>query len=249
MIFHIESLGAGMMGRIGKVIMWIIGLLALIFFIQLPLQEDEVTWGTWSLPLTGKTIVIDPGHGGPDGGARGKDGTEEKGISLDVSEQLRDYLQQAGALVYLTREEDKDLAAEDTKGLSRRKAEDIRKRLQFIHEKEADFFVTIHLNAIPSSRWHGAQTFYYPKFDESEHLAKMVQAEIIRNLENTERSALAIDGIYLLKHAEVPGTLVEIGFLSNEQEREQLKKEDYQRQMAGSIYEGILRYVTEEIEK
>lgn len=249
MIFHIEALGAVMMGRTGNIIIWIIGLLALIYFIQLPLQEDDVTWGAWSLPLTGKTIVIDPGHGGPDGGARGKDGTEEKGISLAVSEKLRDYLQQAGALVYLTREEDKDLASEETKGLSRRKSEDIRNRLQFIHEREADLFVTIHLNAIPSSRWHGAQTFYYPKFDESKHLAKMVQAEIVRNLENTDREALSIDGIYLLKHAEVPGALVEIGFLSNEQEREQLKGEDYQRQMAGSIYEGILRYATEDIEK
>lgn len=237
------------MGKTGKVLIWCVGLLMLIFLIQLPLKKDDITWGTWSLPLTGKIIVIDPGHGGPDGGAKGADGTEEKGISLEVSEKLRDYLQQAGALVYLTREEDQDLAAEDTNGLSRRKSEDIRGRLEFIHDKEADFFVSIHLNAIPSSRWHGAQTFYYPQFDESKHLAKMVQAEIVRNLENTDRAALAMNGIYLLKHAEVPGALVELGFLSNEQEREQLKKEDYQQKMAGSIYEGILRYVTEEVPK
>lgn len=235
------------MERIRNVIFWCIGLLALIFLIQLPLQQDNMMWGTWSLPLTGKTIVIDPGHGGPDGGAKGKDGTEEKGITLAVSEKLRDYLQQAGALVYLTREEDKDLAAEGTKGLSRRKSEDIRNRLQFIHDQEADFFITIHLNAIPSSRWRGAQTFYYPKIEESKHLAKMIQTEIIRNLQNTKREALAINEIYLLKHAEVPGALVEIGFLSNDQERELLKQDAYQREMAGSIYEGILRYVTEEI--
>lgn len=246
MIFNIESLGAGVMGRTGKVLIWGIGLLVLIYLIQLPLEKNEMTWGAWSLPLSGKVIVIDPGHGGPDGGARGVDGTEEKGISLEVSEKLRDYLQQMGALVYLTREEDRDLAADDTKGLSRRKSEDIRNRLQFIHDKEADFFVTIHLNAIPSTRWHGAQTFYYPELDESKHLAKMIQTEIVRNLENTDREALAINGIYLLKHAEVPGALVEIGFLSNEQEREQLKQEEYQRKIAGSIYEGILRYVTEE---
>src|SRR5690625_5663937 len=74
----------------------------------------------------------------------------------------------------------------------------------------------------------------------------MIQEEVIRNLENTKRSALAMNGIYLLKYAEVPGALVEIGFLSNEVEREQLKTDAYQRKMAASIYEGILRYITEE---
>jgi len=239
------------MGRInktGKIFIWGVGLLLLAFLIQYPIQKSDPTWETWSLPLAGKTIVLDPGHGGPDGGAVGKDETEEKNIALSVAEKLQDYLQQSGALVYLTRETDKDLAAEDTKGLSNRKSEDIRNRLQFIHDRKADFFVTIHLNALTSTRWHGAQTFYYPEMDESGHLAKMIQSEIIHNLENTDRTPLAINSMYLLKHAKVPGSLVEIGFLSNEQERELLKQEDYQRKMAGSIYQGILRYATEEME-
>ena len=118
-----------------------------------------------------------------------------------------------------------------------------------LFRSKADFFVTIHLNALTSTRWHGAQTFYYPEMDESRHLAKMIQSEIIHNLENTERTPLAINSMYLLKHAKVPGSLVEIGFLSNEQERELLKQEDYQRKMAGSIYQGILRYATEEVEE
>ncbi|MFD1039119.1 N-acetylmuramoyl-L-alanine amidase CwlD [Virgibacillus byunsanensis] len=237
------------MGRVGGVVTWVIGIIILAFLIQFPIQKVETTWQTWSLPLSGKTIVLDPGHGGPDGGAVGKDQTLEKEISLEVAKKLQDYLQQAGALVYLTREKDEDLADEETKGLARRKAEDIRRRLDFIHDKKADFFLTIHLNALPSGKWSGAQTFYYSKHDESKHLAKMVQSEIIRNLENTDRVALAINGIYLLKQAEVPGALVEIGFLSNEHEREHLKKDSYQQKMAGSIYEGILRYATEEIEE
>ncbi|HLR09127.1 MAG TPA: N-acetylmuramoyl-L-alanine amidase CwlD [Bacillota bacterium] len=236
------------MARTGKVMIWAAGLVMLIFLIQLPIPDPKTTdtWETWSLPLTGKTIVIDPGHGGPDGGAEGKDDTKEKDIALTVAKKLQSYLQQAGALVYMTRRTDTDLADEGTKGLSERKAEDIRKRMAFIHDKEADFFVTIHLNAIPQSQWSGAQTFYHPKSAANRHLAEMIQAEIIRNLENTKREALAIHNLYLLKHAEVPGALVEIGFLSNEAEREQLKEDGYQRQMAGSIYEGILRYVTEE---
>lgn len=237
------------MRRIRNVFIWMLGLIVLIYLIQHPIQQDQTTLGTWSLPLSGKTIVVDPGHGGPDGGAVGKDRTVEKEITLSVAKMVRDYLQQSGALVYLTREKDVDLASKGTRSLAGRKSEDIRNRLKLIHDKEVDFYITIHLNAIPSTRWRGAQTFYYPRFDESKHLAKMIQEEIIRNLENTNRTALSINGIYLLKYAEVPGALVEIGFLSNDEERELLKQADYQRKMAVSIYEGILRYVTEEVEK
>lgn len=236
------------MSKKKKLAFWFLGLFLLIFLLQYPTREAiNSSNSAWSLPLNGKVIVIDPGHGGPDGGAVGSDGTVEKDIALSVSKMVQSYLMQHGALVYLTRDEDVDLAAEGTSGLANRKSEDIRNRLAFIHEKEPEFFISIHLNALPSSQWHGAQTFYYPKYEEGEHLATMIQDEIIRNLENTDRQPLAIDHMYLLKHAEVPGALVEIGFLSNETEREQLKDEAYQRQMAASIYEGILRYVTEEM--
>ncbi|MFZ3578126.1 N-acetylmuramoyl-L-alanine amidase CwlD [Virgibacillus sp. DJP39] len=237
------------MKRLGSVLIWSFGFVLLIILIQEPVGSPVSTWNTWSLPLAGKTIVLDPGHGGVDGGAVGADGTLEKGISLTVAKKIKNYLQQTGAVVYLTREKDADLAAPETKGLSRRKAEDIRKRLEFIKDKKADFFLSIHLNALPSTKWSGAQTFYYPKSDNSEHLAKMIQAEIIRNLGNTTRTALPLTGMYLLKHAESPGALVEIGFLSNERERELLKQTSYQNQVAASIYEGILRYVTEDVEK
>ncbi|GGJ98645.1 germination-specific N-acetylmuramoyl-L-alanine amidase [Lentibacillus kapialis] len=237
------------MARFKRIILWGLGVIILALLIQFPIQQVDSTWQTWSLPLSGKTIVIDPGHGGADGGAVGKDETLEKDVALEVAKKARDFLQQSGALVYLTREEDKDLAPKDTEGLSRRKAADIRKRLAFIHNKEADFFITVHLNALSSEKWHGAQTFYYPKQDKSKHLAEMIQSEIIRNLENTTREPLTLNNVYLLKHAEVPGALVELGFLSNEHELERLKQDAYQRKMAGSIYQGILRYITEESEQ
>ncbi|HLR15674.1 MAG TPA: N-acetylmuramoyl-L-alanine amidase CwlD [Bacillota bacterium] len=237
------------MRRYKHIGLWFIGLALLVYLLMLPVEKTEMAWDSWSLPLSGKTIVIDPGHGGPDGGAVGADGTEEKDIALNVSFFVREYLEQGGATVYLTREIDTDLAAEHTKGLSNRKTEDIKNRLAFIEEKDPALFLTIHLNAIPSPKWRGAQTFYYPRFDESKHLAKMIQDEIIRNLENTTREALPIQGIYLLKHAEVPSTIVELGFLSNPAERDLLKQEEYQRKMAASIYQGILRYETEEFEE
>lgn len=236
------------MSKKKKIVFWFLGLFLLIYLLQYPTKEAiNSSNSDFSMPLNGKVIVIDPGHGGADGGAVGADGTVEKDIALSVAKRVQSYLQQHGALVYLTRETDTDLAEEGTSGLANRKSEDIRNRLAFIHDKEAEFFISIHLNALPSTKWHGAQTFYYPRFPESEHLANTMQGEIIRNLENTTRVPLAIDSMYLLKHAEIPGALVEIGFLSNVEERERLKDDTYQRQLAASIYEGILRYVTEEL--
>ncbi|UOQ44571.1 N-acetylmuramoyl-L-alanine amidase CwlD [Halobacillus salinarum] len=224
---------------------WLTGIIILVWLVSYPIQEAKEAWMGWSSPLSGKVIVIDPGHGGPDGGAVGKDGTEEKDITLQISNYLQDYLQEAGALVYLTRYEDKDLSSDEAGSLSRRKSEDIRNRVQYIKEKKADFYLSIHLNAIPSTKWRGAQTFYYPKSEGSQNLAKFIQSEIKTNLENTTREALGLTNIYLLKHADVPGALVEAGFLSNVEERGLLKSDDYQRKMAAAVYQGILRYVTE----
>src|SRR5699024_4401846 len=105
------------MARTGKVMIWAAGLGRPILIIQLPIPDPKTTdtWEIWSLPLTGKTIVIDPGHGGRDGGAEGKDDTKEKDIALTVAKKLQSYLQQAGALVYMTRRTDTDLADEGTK--------------------------------------------------------------------------------------------------------------------------------------
>jgi N-acetylmuramoyl-L-alanine amidase len=215
----------------------------LLFIVQYKIMDKD-TWDSWNLPLSGKIIYIDPGHGGPDGGAGDKDALE-KDIALNVSLMIRDYLQEQGALVLMTREEDKDLADEDTKGYSRRKVEDLHKRLNLINESEADMFLSIHLNSIPSPRWSGAQTFYNPKFEENKALAKAIQGEITRNLENTSREAKGLQSVYILKHSKKAGALVEIGFLSNPKERKRLLEEEYQEKVAASIYQGVLNYLTE----
>ncbi|QGQ44031.1 N-acetylmuramoyl-L-alanine amidase CwlD [Metabacillus sediminilitoris] len=221
-----------------------VGFIVLLILFQWQFTNDK-SWESWNLPLTGKVIYLDPGHGGPDGGAVGNN-TLEKDISLSITLLLRDYLQEQGALVLLTREEDVDLADEDTSGYSRRKAEDLKKRVKLINESEADLFLSIHLNAIPSARWSGAQTFYNGRFIENEDVAKYIQDELRRNLENTERVAKPIDGVYLLKNSEKPGALVEVGFLSNPQEEKLLNSEQYQEKVAASIYNGILRYFSNE---
>ncbi|MBU9720183.1 MULTISPECIES: N-acetylmuramoyl-L-alanine amidase CwlD [Bacillaceae] len=212
----------------------------IISLISMYLESRTVTG--WALPLSGNVIVLDPGHGGIDGGASSKNGDLEKDIALDISLKLRDYLQEAGALVIMTREGDHDLAAEGTKRVRSRKVEDLKKRVSIINDSNADLFISLHLNAIQSPKWSGAQTFYNRTIEGNEALAKHIQGELIRNLENTNRQAKPINSVYLIKEAVTPGALVEVGFLSNPGEAARLATDDYQQQVAASIYEGILRY-------
>ncbi|MBO9131129.1 N-acetylmuramoyl-L-alanine amidase CwlD [Bacillus sp. 165] len=227
-----------------KVISFILAAILLLFVLR---YEFTITksWKSWNLPLSGKIIVIDAGHGGPDGGAVGTQDIIEKDITLELTKKVQDYLQEQGALVILTRDGDFDLADKDLKGYSKRKAQDLRKRVDIINNSDADFFVSIHLNAIPIQSSKGAQTFYYRSLIENERAAKFIQAELRNSLENTHRSARTIDHVYVLKHAQPPGVLVEAGFLSNVNERHMLNSEKYQQKIAAAIYRGILRYFTE----
>ncbi|MFC7322217.1 N-acetylmuramoyl-L-alanine amidase CwlD [Halobacillus campisalis] len=238
------------MGRRLKTMVWFAMVLTCVGLVSIPVEEVKDTWQAWSSPLFGKVIIIDPGHGGPDAGASGANGTEEKGITLNLSNYLRDYLQEAGAIVYLTREDDRDLseAPISTKrgSLSARKSEDIRKRIDIINKSDADLYISMHLNASTSSSWRGAQTFFNPNKEDSEKLAKYVQKEMQDNLENTTREPLGLRNIYILSNGEPPGILVEAGFLSNPEERALLEEENYQRKVSASIYRGVLRFVTEE---
>lgn len=226
-------------------ILWLLGAAVLISLLSYPIERHINSTDFLTLPLADRVIVLDPGHGGPDGGAVGADQTVEKDIALTVSQKLRDYLVQAGATVYLTRETDRDLANPDTRGIAQRKVEDIKNRVAFVEEKDPDIFLTIHLNALSSTQWRGAQTFYHPSRPDSKRLAEQIQTEIIASLGNTTRDALAINSVYVLKHANRPASLVEIGFLSNPDELTLLKSSDYQEQMAASIYLGVLSYFSE----
>lgn len=219
-----------------------IGIVALFLIVTFQFVE-EYSWKSWNLPLSGKVIILDPGHGGPDGGAA-VEGIIEKDISLSISKMVRDYLQEQGALVIMTREEDEDLAG-DVEGYRARKREDLKQRVELINDSEADLYLSIHLNAFPSSKYSGAQTFYTLRYNENEQVAKFIQDELRDNLENTTRDAKSIDNVYVMKYSKKPGALVEVGFLSNAKEREQLIKYSYQDKIAASIYKGIMRYFTE----
>ncbi|ALS24896.1 MULTISPECIES: N-acetylmuramoyl-L-alanine amidase CwlD [Paenibacillus] len=229
-----------------KIVMSAILVALMLFMLTYELPSTK-TWTYWTMPLSGKIIALDAGHGGPDGGARSKDGLDEKDVNLAIAKYLRDYLQQAGALVVMTREDDRDLADPSTRGYSRRKTEDLLKRAEFISQSKTDLFLSIHLNSIPSAKWSGAQTFFYPNHRDNAALAALIQDEMKKNLKNTDRVAKQADKeIYLLKTLQMPSALVEVGFLSNPAEAALLRDPAYQKKVAAAIYQGILRYYSGE---
>lgn len=198
-------------------------------------------------PLGGITIVLDAGHGGLDGGAS-KGDVIEKEITLAITEKLERQLKRLGAEVIMTRTTDGDVISEHKPDMEfssnrERKKEDIFTRQAIVAEKKPDMFITVHANAIPDSKWRGAQVFYHKTgHEESQHLAKSIQASIREDLGNTDREALAIERVYLLKKTEVPAVLVETGFISNPEERALLVDKNYQDKMAIAIARGVENY-------
>ncbi len=224
----------------------------IVFVLVLVLRQSQQpagqAWSYWSMPLSGITIAIDAGHGGADGGAVSKSGIIEKDLNLAIALYLKDYLQQGGAMVVMTREGDYDLASGDAHAYSKRKTEDLKRRANVIQTSGASLFVSIHMNSIPSDKWSGAQTFYHAsRHPGNRELAAFIQEEIRRNLENTDRVAAVKNDVYLMKTVDkMPTALVEVGFLSNPSEAARLADANYQRKVAASIYQGILRYLAGE---
>ncbi len=185
-------------------------------------------------------IYLDPGHGGFDGGAIGIDGTYEKDIVLNICLKLERYFKQSGFKVALTRRTDVALHSPGSKNAKR---DDIYKRVSLINKSNADLFLTIHANAFSSSKVKGAQVFYSDKNPSSKDLAGAIQNMISLYHENNHRPSKSISGKYLLDHVEIPGCLVELGFLSNPEDLENLKNDEYLEEMAFIIYLGVLQYL------
>lgn len=204
-------------------------------------------------PLGGVKVVLDAGHGGQDGGAS-KGEVVEKEITLSIVQKVERELKRLGAEVVLTRTGDEDVIGERKPeavfhSLRERKKEDIFLRQAIVDEEKPDIFITIHANAIENSKWRGAQVFYHKKgHEESSALAKSLQEALRVELQNTDREALGIEGIYLLKKSAVPTALVETGFLSNEEERQLLIDEKYQTKIAKAIADGIEQFIQLEVQ-
>ena len=152
-------------------------------------------------------------------------------------------LEQSGCSVILTRSDENAIYDIDSKTLKQKKISDIRNRVKIGNESQADIFVSIHLNKIPQSQYNGWQTFYKEGSEEGAKLAKIIQSSLNDAIQKeNNRVAKTIDNIYIIKHVEIPTTIVECGFLSNPEEEKLLLQDDYQNKLAWGIYNGIVKY-------
>ena len=138
-------------------------------------EEQNKYISTVSLPASGKTIVIDAGHGVPDEGAQSSNGTTEAETNLKIALKLQNLLEQSGCTVILTRSDENAIYDIDSKTLKQKKISDIKNRVKIGNESSADIFVSIHLNKIPQSQYDGWQTFYKEGSEDGARLAKTIQ--------------------------------------------------------------------------
>ena len=194
--------------------------------------------------LYSNVVLIDPGHGGFDGGAVAEDGTTEKHLNLAIAHCLHDLLYVCGVPVVMTRTTDVGLEDADAASVREKKVSDMRRRLAMYNESA--LVISIHQNHFSIPKYDGTQLFYSANHSDSAVLATAVREAVIHWIQpqNTRELKPATDGIYLLYHTKTPTVLVECGFLSNPVEREKLKTPAYQQQMAFAVMAGYWNYQT-----
>lgn len=196
-------------------------------------------------------IVIDPGHGGMDGGASSPDGIQEKDINLAIAKVLAEEAENCGAEVIMTRDSDVGLYTDDGRTIRQKKREDLLARKKIIEESNAALAISIHLNSFPQdASVYGAQVFY-PKSSKtrtdvqggeqsSRSFAESVQKSLEINIDDGRtREAMGKNDILLFENTEAKIILVECGFLSNQKECGLLQTPEYQRQLSNAVWKGI----------
>lgn len=183
------------------------------------------------------TVIIDPGHGGVDSGAK-YGNMLEKNITLDVALRVREYLIQKGIDVQLTRESDVDLGGELTRG---RHLRDLQARLQMINRGQ--IAVSIHVNTTRDYSEKGAIVFCARDSKNGRRLAEKILEELGKVQELNNDHLIPTDNLYLLRRAEVPLVLVELGFISNWQDRAKLDNETFRQKCAQAIAQGVINFL------
>lgn len=181
-------------------------------------------------PLKGRVIILDPGHGGKDPGAV-VGSVSEKSITLKVGTQVKQMLENAGAKVYMTRTGDTYPSLQD--------------RVDFTQANYGEIFVSIHVNAASSTSASGTETYYAistgDMYQEDIDLATFVNNQIVNNL-NMKNRGVKQQQYYVIRNMAIPSILVELGFLTNSQDRNKMTDDQYVKVFAESIYNGILQY-------
>ena len=186
------------------------------------------------------SVIVDAGHGDPDGGAVGAKGTLEKDINLAISLKLEEVLSAKGIKVIMTRTGDSGLFQTRDGSLREKKREDMNTRLSIMKKSGADLFVSIHMNSFPDKKTQGLHVFYAHNHEEVKPLAENIQNRISEITGATTHAVKTADkNLFLMKNPPVPSILVECGFISNPEEEQKLIDEDYQSKIAWAIAEEI----------
>lgn len=188
-------------------------------------------------------IVIDPGHGGEDGGATSCTGRLESEYNLAISRKLNDLLNLLGYRTLMTRTSDVSIyTTGDT--IARKKLSDLKERVRIVNEADSALLISIHQNQFSDSRYSGAQVFY-AKTDGSKELARQLQANLVASINpSSNRKSKPSNGVYLMEHIHAIGVLVECGFLSNPQEEARLRNGDYQKKLCCIIASTVSQYLS-----
>lgn len=214
------------------ILRWSTFLISLIFSVSAAVSP--------ALALSDKVIMVDPGHGGYDPGAV-RAGILEKNINLQIAFKLKAMLEEKGVKVLLTRNGDYNLAVA---GLHKREAHryDLGKRLEMANQASACLFVSIHSNCVYNRSQQGAEVFYHYESEKGKLLAESIQNEL-RTISGMRKRVVKTSNCYILRNARMPAVLVEVGYLSNQEERKNLLKSEYQEQIAQKICGGIINYL------
>ncbi len=213
-------------------------LFILLIFSFILLTIFKVDANNLTYPLIGKSIVIDPGHGGVDNGTSSS-GVKEDDINLAISLLLKDELEKNGAMVILTREGDYDLSKPNA--LFRKKS-DFDNRIKLINNSGSNLYLSIHLNYFQRSSYYGPQVFYTTNIKSNEVIAKYLQENLNKTLNTKRETKITSNSNYMYGKLNVPGVLIECGFLSNAKERANLQKKDYQEKISLIITKSIIDY-------
>ena len=217
-------------------------LLASVFLIAMA-GSRAVTVMTVNAPIEGrKTVIIDAGHGGVDGGAVSCTGVYESKLNLEIAMRLNDLMHLLGINTVMIRETDCSVY---TKGetIAQKKISDLKERVRIVNSTPDAVLISIHQNHFTDDRYSGAQVFY-AQTDGSQKLAESLQSAFVQTVNPTSnRRTKKSDGVYLMQHVQCPAALIECGFLSNANEEYKLRTKAYQQQISAVIACTVSNYL------
>lgn len=212
--------------------------------VQSQSKDGDVSQVSTLPSKSNRVVILDAGHGGMDGGCTSADGTVEKDINLNILLNLRDMLTATGYTVEVTRDSDKSIHDKGIEGIANQKSSDMDNRLALFNKYDNAICISIHQNQFTDSKYSGAQMFYSDTNSKSETLARIMQDNFVKYLQPNNAREIKLCGkeLFLCYFSENPTVMAECGFLSNPEEAEKLKDEEYQKEVAFTIYSSICEF-------